>query len=79
MGESLLLDYREGGKDASFDFIGYGMIDYHSELWLHGELGHGAFGVVRRATLRRRGTKPACYVAVKELIGHDPDRPGEPP
>lgn len=45
----------------------YGIIDWHKELKMKGELGSGNFGVVKKAILRRRGPKPARYCAVKEL------------
>lgn len=62
-------------------FSGYGVVDFKRELWLHEEIGRscaslnkwmlidichrGMFGVVRRATLRRRRRMKARYVAVK--------------
>eukprot|EP00658_Telonema_sp_P-2_P064683 TRINITY_DN5386_c0_g1_i2.p1 TRINITY_DN5386_c0_g1~~TRINITY_DN5386_c0_g1_i2.p1 ORF type:complete len:491 (+),score=98.97 TRINITY_DN5386_c0_g1_i2:61-1533(+) len=65
-------DTNNDGQDGpSFEYFGYGMIDYKRELWLHEVIGSGNYGLVRRATLRRRQYHPARNVAVKELYSHD--------
>lgn len=68
LSQALLMDTSEEDSGVSFDYFGYGMIDFNRELWLHEEIGSGMFGVVRRATLRRRRKMKARYVAVKELF-----------
>lgn len=59
--------HTEESLEAKVAYFGYGLIDHRQDLCLKDTIGHGNFGTVRVAVLRRRGHHPARLVAVKEL------------